>query len=211
LRKDDNAFLGVSDPQALPAAADRLRPEIIRKRLDYWTGVVGPQFSSKHRAAINLRRDYSLNPVECGRHFIFRPPFPLPKIFQPCCELGVFCLTADKIAPIFGVRKHQRRRGKLHRLLEKLEHGHPVLRVYGQSLVARRYEKFSTFLCLEIGVNRMKDLGLNKGLENLPHRRQKRVAATDRLAGFECLTLTCRSTSPFSSAWRSPSRSARPQ
>ena len=123
MRKDDNAFLGVSDPQALPAAADRLRPEIIRKRLDYWTGVVGPQFSSKHRAAINLRRDYSLNPVECGRHFIFRPPFPLPKIFQPCCELGVFCLTADKIAPIFGVRKHQRRRGKLHRLLEKLEHG----------------------------------------------------------------------------------------
>jgi hypothetical protein len=47
------------------------------------------------------------------------------------------------------------------------------------------YEKFSTFLRVEITVNRMKDLGLNKGLENLPTLRQEMVAATDRLASFE--------------------------
>ena len=76
-------------------------------------------------------------------------------------------------------------RGKLHSLLEKLDHGHHVLRIYGQSLVARMYEKFATFLRLEICVNRLKDLGLNKGLENLHALRQKLVAATDRLAGFE--------------------------
>jgi hypothetical protein len=99
--------------------------------------------------------------------------------------LGVFRLTADKIAQIFGVRKHKRIRGKLHSMLEKLDHGHHVLRIYCKSLVARMYEKFSTFLRLEICVNRMKDLGLNKGLENLPALRQKLVAATDRLAGFE--------------------------
>ena len=183
--KDDNAFLGVSDPQALQAAADRLSPEIIRKRLDYWTWVLGPKFSQKDRSAINLRRDYSLNQVEYCRNFIFRRHFPIHKIFERSCELGVFCLTADKIAQIFGVRKHKRMRGKLHSMLEKLDHGHHVLRVYCQSLVARMYEKFSTFLRLEIGVNRMKDLGLNKGLENLPALRQKLVAATDRLAGFE--------------------------
>jgi hypothetical protein len=45
-RKDDNAFLAVSDPQALPAAADRLSPEIIRKRLGYWTWLVGPRMIS---------------------------------------------------------------------------------------------------------------------------------------------------------------------
>ena len=45
------------------------------------------------------------------------------------------------------------------------------------------YEKFATFLRLEICVNRMKDLGLNKGL--LPALRHRLVAATDRLAGFE--------------------------
>jgi hypothetical protein len=184
-RKDDNAFLWVSDPQALQAAADRLSPEIIRPRLDYWTWVLGPKFSPKDRVAINLRRAYSLNQVEYCRNFIFRRHFPIHKIFERSCELGVFCLTADKIAQIFGVRKHKRMRGKLHSMLERLDHGHHVLRVYCKSLVARMYEKFSTFLRLEIGVNRMKDLGLNKGLENLPALRQELVAATDRLAGFE--------------------------
>jgi hypothetical protein len=46
-RKNDNAFLAVDDVQALQAAADRLSPEIIRERLDYWTLIPGPKFSHK--------------------------------------------------------------------------------------------------------------------------------------------------------------------
>jgi hypothetical protein len=70
-------------------------------------------------------------------------------------------------------------------MLEKVDHGHHVLRLYCKSLVARLYEKFSTFLRLEICVNRLKDLGLNKGLENLDALREKLVVVTDRLAGLE--------------------------
>ena len=184
-RKDDNAFLWVSDVEALQAAADRLSPEIIRKRLDYWTLVLGPKFSKKDRAAIPLRREYSLNQVEYCRNFLFRRHFPIHKIFERSCELGLFRLTADKIALIFGVRKHKRMRGKLHSTLEKLDHGHHVLRIYCKSLVARMYEKFATFLRLETCVNRLRDLGLKKGLENLNALRQRLVAVTDRLADFE--------------------------
>src|SRR6266545_4824366 len=184
-RKDDNAFLWTADLPALQAAADRLSPEIIRERLDYWTLVLGPKFSKKDRAAIHLRRDYSLNQIEYCRNFLFRRNFPIHKIFERSCELGLLRLTADKIAQIFGVRKHKRIRGKLHSMLEKLDHGHHVLRIYCKSLVARMYEKFATFLRLEICVNRLKDLGLNKGLENLNALRQKLVSLTDRLAGFE--------------------------
>jgi hypothetical protein len=184
-RKDDNAFLWVSDVNALQAAADRLSPEIIRQRLDYWTLVLGPKFSKKDRAAIPLRRAYSLNQVEYCRNFLFRRNFPIHKIFERSGELGLFRLTADKIAQIFGVRKHKRIRGKMHSMLEKLDHGHHVLRIYGKSLLARMYEKFATFLRLEICVNRLKDLGMNKGLENLNALRQKLIAVTDRLAGFE--------------------------
>ena len=182
--KHANAFFSVSDPEALQAAADRLRPEIIRPRLDYWTLVLGPKFSKKDRTAIALRRHYSLNQVEYCRNFIFRRNFPIHKLFQRSAELGVFCLTADKIAQIFGVLKHKRLRGKLHSMLQKLDHGHHVLRIYCKSLVARLYEKFSTFLRLEICVNRLKDLGLNKGLENLDALREKLVVITDRLAGL---------------------------
>jgi hypothetical protein len=184
-RKNDNAFLGTADHTALQAAADRLSPEIIRKRLDYWTLVLGPKFSKKDRTAIHLRREYSLNQVEYCRNFIFRRHLPMHQIFERSCELGVFRLTADVITQIFGVRKHTRLRGKLHSMLEKIDHGHHVLRVYCKSLVARLYEKFGTFLRIEICVNRLKDLGLNKGLEQLPALRQKLVVMTDRLAAFE--------------------------
>jgi hypothetical protein len=47
---------------------------------------------------------------------------------------------------------------KLHSIAE-LDHGHHVLRIYCKSLLARLYEKFGTFLRLEICVNRLKDLG----------------------------------------------------
>ena len=74
-------------------------------------------------------------------------------------------------------------------MLEKIDHGHHVLRAYAKDAVARMYEKFSTFLRVELCVNRMKDLRLNKGLENLKRLRQILTAATDRFASFEALAL----------------------
>jgi hypothetical protein len=127
---------------------------------------------------------YSRRAHNC-RNFVFRRHFPIHKIFERSCELGVFRLTADVITQIFGVRKHKRLRGKLHTMLEKLDHGHHVLRIYCKSLVSRTYEKFGTFLRIEVCVNRLKDLGLNKGLENLPALRATLMAVTDRLAGVE--------------------------
>jgi hypothetical protein len=196
-RKDDNAFLGTTNLMALQAAADRLSPAIIRKRLDYWTLVLGPKFSKTDRAAIHLRRDYSLNQVEYCRNFIFRRHFPIHQIFERSCELGVFRLTADIITQIFGVRKHKRLRGKLHTMLEKLDHGHHVWRVYCKSLVARMYEKFGTFLRVEICVNRLKDLGLNKGLDQLPALRAKLVPLTDHLAAVEAELLNVHVDAPL--------------
>src|SRR5215469_2204291 len=118
-RKEDNAFLWVADAQALQAAADRLRPQIIRQPLDHWTGVVGPKFSQKDRAALNRTRHYSLPQVEYGRNFVFRRNFPIHKLFERSCDLALFRLTADKLSQLFGFRLHQRIRGKLATVLDK--------------------------------------------------------------------------------------------
>jgi hypothetical protein len=187
--KDDNAFLSTSDPQALQAAADKLSASIIEKRLNYWTWLLGPKFSQKDRQAVHLKREYSINQIEYCRNFIFKRHFPIHKIFEQSCEMGLFRLAADKVAYIFGVRVTKWLNGKLHSVLEKLDHGHHVLRICCKKLVGRMYEKFSTFLRVEVCVNRMKDLGLNKGLENLGRLRQKLVAITDRFAGFEAQSL----------------------
>ena len=89
-RKDDNAFLLVADQKALQAAADRLSPQIIRQQLDHWTWVVGPEFSQKDRAAINLSRHYSLQQIEYCRNLVFRRNFPIHKLFERSCDLGLF-------------------------------------------------------------------------------------------------------------------------
>jgi hypothetical protein len=79
-RKDDNAFLAVDDVAALQAAADRLRPAIIRKQLDYWTLILGPKFSKKERGQMNLSRFYAIAQIEYCRNFIFKRHFPIHKM-----------------------------------------------------------------------------------------------------------------------------------
>jgi hypothetical protein len=188
-RKDDNAFLSTSDQQALQAAADKLSASLIEKRLNYWSWLLGPKFSDKDRQAVNLTRAYSINQIEYCRNFIFRRHFPIHRIFERSCEMGLYRLVTDKVAYILGFRITKRLHGKLHSVLEKLDHGHHVLRLYCKNLVGRMYEKFSTFLRVEVCVNRMKDLGLNKGLENLERLRQKLVGITDRFAAFQAQSL----------------------
>ena len=89
-RKNDNAFLAVDDVAALQAAADRLSADIIRQRLDYWTFLLGPKFSARERKAINLSRFYAIAQIEYCRNFIFKRHFPIHKLFERSCELGLW-------------------------------------------------------------------------------------------------------------------------
>lgn len=191
-RKDDNAFLSVSDPKALQAAADRLSPEIIRNRLEYWTLVLGPKFSRRERGAMNLRRSYFLAQVEYCRNFIFKRNFPIRKIFERSCEIGLWRMTSRKISQVFGTRLTKRLRGKLYTTLDRIDHGHHVFRAYFKNAFVKQYEKFATFLRNELCSNNVKkDFGINKGLENLDAVRQRFQAVTDRFAHFqaECLNM----------------------
>jgi len=188
-RKNDNAFLAVADPSALQAAADRLSADLIRKRLDYWTWLVGPKFSQTDRNMINLKRHYSIQQVEYCRNLIFRRSFPIHKLFERSCDIGLLRMLPDKVTQIFGFRIDKRLRGKLQSVLEKIEHGHHVFRACGKNAVLRMYEKFTTFLRLEALSNNLKDFGLKKSLDNLDAVRQKLTAVTDRFAAFEAEAL----------------------
>jgi len=103
-RKNDNAFLAVSDPEALQAAADRLSASLIRERLDHWTLVLGPKFSKRERAAMNLNRFCSMQQMKYCRNFIFKRNFPIHRIFERSCESGLWRMTAHKISEVFGSR-----------------------------------------------------------------------------------------------------------
>ena len=190
-RKNDNAFLAVSDPQALQAAADRFTPEVVRKRLDYWTLLLGPKFSKRERAQMNLRRFYAVNQAEYCRNFIFKRHFPIHKIFERSCEMGLWRMTASKISEVFGQRMTRKFKGKLNTTLEQIEHGHHIFRAYWKNAFIKQYEKFSTFLRNEVCSNNLSDFGLKKGLEHLAAVRLKFLTVTDRFATFqaECLNV----------------------
>jgi len=184
-RKTDNAFLAVDDVAALQAAADRLSPAIIRRRLDYWTLILGPKFSTKERKQLNLSRFYAIAQIEYCRNFIFKRNFPIHKLFQRGCELGLWRLTADKITEIFGTRLNRRMRGKLATVIDRMEHGHHVFRAYFKNAFLKQYEKFATFLRNELVSNNLADFRLKKGLDHLDAVRQRFQTITDRFAGFQ--------------------------
>ena len=188
-RKNDNAFLAVDDVAALQAAADRLSPAIIRKQLDYWTFLLGPKFSKKERSQMNLSRFYSMAQIEYCRNFIFKRHFPIHKIFERSCEIGLWRLTAHRISEIFGARLHKRLRGKLATVIEQIEHGHHVFRAYWKNGFLKQYEKFSRFLRNELCSNNLRDFGLKKGLDHLDAVRKKFQVVTDRFAGFQAQCL----------------------
>lgn len=188
-RKNDNAFLAVDDPAVLQAAADRLNPALMRERLDYWTLLLGPKFSVKEQQQINLRRFYAISQIEYCRNFIFKRHFPIHKIFERSCELGLWRLNADKISEIFGLRITKKLHGKLQTTLEKLDHGHHIFRAYCKNAFVKQYEKFAIFLRNEICSNNLADFGLKKGLEHLAEVRERFVGITERFAGFQARCL----------------------
>ena len=180
--KNDNAFLAVDDVAELQAAADRLSAEIIGKQLDYWTFLLGPKFSKKERSQMNLSRFYAIAQIEYCRNFIFKRHFPIHKIFERSCELGLWRLTAHRISEIFGVRLNKRLRGKLATVIEQIEHGHHVFRAYWKHSFLKQYEKFSRFLRNELVSNNLRDFGLKKGLNHLDAVRRRFQIITDRFA-----------------------------
>jgi len=187
--KKDNAFLAVDDVAALQAAADRLSPTIIRKHLDYWTLILGPKFSKKERGQMNLSRFYAIAQIEYCRNFIFKRHFPIHKIFERSCEIGLWRLTANRISEIFGVRLNKRLHGKLATVIDQIEHGHHVFRAYWKNAFLKQYEKFSRFLRNELCSNNLRDFGLKKGLDHLDAVRQRFQTITDRFAGFQAQCL----------------------
>ena len=94
---------------------------------------------------------------------------------MPSCELGLWRLSADKIATIFGKRVSRRMHGKLATVIDQIEHGHHVFRAYFKHAFLKQYEKFATFLRNELVSNNLADFHLKKGLVKIHDPRVIRL------------------------------------
>ncbi len=168
-RKDDNAFLWVADQKALQAATDRLSPQTIREQLDHSTWVVGPKFSQKDRAAFNLSRithcsksntvaTSSSDGTSPSIYFSSAPATSdcsvSPPTNSPRCS--AFACTTESEA-------------NLPPSWKEWNMAITLLRACAKNAVLRVYEKFSTFLRLEVEILRDKFSNLRlKNVEVLP-------------------------------------------
>src|SRR5260370_41329761 len=181
-RKTDNAFLAVADVAALQAAAHKLTPAIIRKRLDYSTLILVPKFSPKERKQLNLSRFYAIPPIEDCRNSIFKRNFPIHKLFDRSCEFGLWPLTAAQTAEKFGTGLNRTIHGKLATVLDPLQHGHHLFRPYFKHPFLNQPEKFATFLRNQLVSNNLADFHLKKGLDHLDAVRERFQTITGRFA-----------------------------
>ncbi len=138
---------------------------------------------------MNLSRFYAIAQIEYCRNFIFKRHFPIHKIFERSCEIGLWRLTANRMSQIFGVRLRKRLRGKIATVLEQIDHGRHVFRANCKSAVLRQYEKFSRFLRIEVLSNNLNDFRLRKGLDHLDAVRQRFQTITDRFSEVEAQCL----------------------
>ena len=188
-RKDDNAFVWVSDPLALQAAADGLSGELIQKRLNYWTTALGPKFSKRDRRAAKLERSYYVHQVEYCQNFIFKRHHPIRKIFERSCELGLWRMTGERIWRAFGRGHRDRINGKLQTIMESIEHGQHVFRAYWKHAWIKQYEKYSTFLRNEVTSNNLRDFKLAKGVAHLGQMRTRFLQVLDHFAAHQAENL----------------------
>src|SRR5438105_2312853 len=144
-----------------------------------------PNYRILARQRSRFTHYYAIAQIEYCRNFIFKRNFPIHKLFERSCELGLWRLTGDKIAEIFGTRVNRRTRGKLAAVIDRIEHGHHVFRAYLKNAFLKQYEKFSTFLRNELVSNNLTDFRLKKGLDHLDAVRERFQTITDRFAGFQ--------------------------
>jgi hypothetical protein len=188
-RMKDNAFVSVADPGALHTAADRIDPQRIQERLDYWTFMLGPKFAHHERDGMDLRRYYYINQIEYAQNIVFKRNHPIHSIFERSCDLALARITTQRIANIFGWRITKRTKGKHQLVLDQMDHGHHVLRAYSKNAFVKQYEKDNTFLRIETCSNNLKDFRQKKSLEFLPEVAEKLQAVNDRFADAQAENL----------------------
>lgn len=183
--KKENAFLSPSDNNIIQDIADKLTPEIIRKRLDYWSFVVTPKFSQKERNMMDLNRSYYIAQIEYSVNFIFKKDFKIKELFQRACQSGIIHLAYDKISSIYGHRITRRTKGKLSTTLEKFNKSMHIFRVHFKNSFLKQYHKCSRFLRNELVCNDLRNFGLKKSLDNLQNIKKHFAGITDHFAEFQ--------------------------
>ena len=182
-KKRDNAFLNIKDFDKLLQAKENFTVDLIRERINYWLGIIGPKMD-KHP----MRYDYFIDQIEYCRNFIFKSHSYLSELFKRICELSLQLISTDSVRQIFASKAKEE---EISKKLTRIEEGYYVFKAWFKRCGIKQYRKYSNFLRYELTCNHLPDMKLKKALQHLPEFKEKAEDILDRYSETEAAMLNC--------------------
>jgi hypothetical protein len=178
-RQESNAFLTCADPARLQGLADSLTARDIDRGAQKWLRAVPPFFTPTERRTASCPHRLFFAQVEYWDNLIFDRRAALDALGARLVDANRTIGQPTKLATIFGRRVTKRYRGKLETLIENLALPHPVIRSYYRDGSIKQYVR-DHLLRTEATSNHVRDFGVPKAIEAVPHVRETMSAVTDR-------------------------------
>lgn len=170
-RQHGNAFLTCSDPVRLQQLADSFAPQHVIACAQRWLSQLAPPLidANGQRAA----RDYRLffSQTEFCTNLIFDRRAPLDQLHERLLDLNRDIGRPDKLTTIFGRKVTNRTPGGFQTRIADHHLGNPVIRSQYKDQSVKQYVRDHLLLRTEETCYNTTELGINKGLENLPALR----------------------------------------
>jgi hypothetical protein len=179
-RQESNAFLTCSDPARLQALADSLTARDIDRCAQKWLRAFTPFFTPTERRTASCQHRLFFAQVEYCDNLIFDRRAALDALGDRLLEANRSIGQPTKLATIFGRKVTKRYRGKLETVIEDLDLPNPVIRSYCRDGSIKQYVRDHLVLRTESTSNNVRDLGVPKAIDQLPHLREAMAAVTDR-------------------------------
>jgi hypothetical protein len=170
-RQHGNAFLTCSDPTRLQQLADSFSAQPIIACAQRWLRQLAPPLidANGQRAA----RDYRLffTQTEFCTNIIFDRRAPLDQLSERLLDLNRDIGRPDKLTIVYGRRINKRTRNGFQTQITDHHLGNPVIRSNYQDQSVKQYVRDHLLLRTEETCYDTKELGIKKGVENLPTLR----------------------------------------
>jgi hypothetical protein len=179
-RQQGNAFLTCSNPERLQQLADSFSAQHVIACAQRWLSQLAPPLmdANGQRAA----RDYRLffSQTEFCTNLVFHRRAPLDQLSERLLDLNRDIGRPDKLTMIFGRKVSSRTPGGFQTKIADHHLGNPVIRSQYKDQSVKQYVRDHLLLRTEETSYNTTELGINKGLENLPALRQAMQQINER-------------------------------
>jgi hypothetical protein len=178
-RQSDNCFLDCADPDRLQTLADALSPQDISDVVDSWMERLLPYFSAAERQQ-GYRHHLYMTQMEYCQNLRFDQRAALDRLFSRLMDLNREIGHPDKLAVIFGRSRFHPDTRTGETVLKVTQLRTPVISTGYSKTFVKQYVKERVLLRTETTSYRLRDLSINKNIQNLPKVREDLARCNDR-------------------------------